>query len=119
MGLFEDVKAAVATKDPAKVRGELQELIGDVDLASLKQRFDSSGLGAKVDSWISNGDNQPATAQDVKTTLGDKLEVLAGRLGIDTDEAAESTAEVLPDVVDTLTPDGKIPATTGIASSST
>jgi uncharacterized protein YidB (DUF937 family) len=118
MGLFEDVKSAVATKDPAKIRAELQELVGDLDLASLKQRFDSSGLGAKVDSWISTGKNLPATADDIKSALGDKLELLAGRLGIGTDEAAESTAEVLPDVVDTLTPEGEVPAATGIAAGS-
>lgn len=118
MGLFDDMKAAVATKDPAKVRAELQELVGDLDLSSLRQRFESSGLGAKVDSWISNGKNLPATADDIKTALGDKLELLAGRLGIGTDEAAESTAEVLPDMVDTLTPDGEVPTSTGIAAES-
>lgn len=118
MGLFDDVKAAVATKDPAKIRGELQELVGDLDVSALKQRFDSSGLGAKVDSWISTGRNLPATAGDITTALGDKLELLAGRLGIGTDEAAEGTAEVLPDVVDSLTPDGKVPESTGIAAES-
>ena len=71
-----------------------------------------------MNSWISNGKNLPATANDIKTALGDKLELLAGRLGIGTDEAAENTAEVLPDVVDTLTPDGTVPESTGIAADS-
>lgn len=62
-----------------------------------------------MESWISNGTNTPATAQDIKKTMDpDKLQAVADRAGVDVDTAAQRAADVLPDVVDKLTPEGKI-----------
>ena len=110
MSLFDDLKAAISTGDTGKLQSQLKDLAGDIDLGSLKQKFESSGLGDKVDSWISTGPNKPASAEDIKKTMDpQKLQALADKQGVDVDTAAQRTADVLPDVVDKLTPEGKVP----------
>jgi uncharacterized protein YidB (DUF937 family) len=110
MSLFEDLKAAISTGDTSKVQSQLKELVGDIDLNSLKQKFEASGLGDKVQSWISTGPNTPATAEDIKKTIDpDKLQAFADKQGVDVDTAAQRVADVLPDAVDKLTPEGKVP----------
>jgi uncharacterized protein YidB (DUF937 family) len=50
-------------------------------------------------------------AADVKDVLDDEeLASIADQLGVSQDEAAEAVAQVLPDVVDQVTPEGKLPA---------
>lgn len=110
MSLFDDLKAAISSGDRSKLQSQLKDLVGDFDVDSLKQKFEASGLGDKVDSWISTGPNQPATAEDIKKTMDpETLQALADKQGVDVDTAAQRTADVLPDVVDKLTPDGKVP----------
>jgi uncharacterized protein YidB (DUF937 family) len=70
----------------------------------------SQRAGDKFDSWISKGENIPASAEDIKAALGDRLDRIAGFFGGDKDKAADETAEVLPDMVDRMTPDGTIPS---------
>ena len=110
MSLFDDLKAAISTGDTGKLQSQLKDLVGDIDLDSLKRKFESSGLGDKVQSWISTGPNTPATAEDIKKTMDpQKLQALADKQGVDVDTAAQRAADVLPDVVDKLTPEGKVP----------
>ena len=69
MSLFDDLKAAISTGDTTKLQSQLEDLVGDIDLSALRQKFEASGLGDKVDSWISTGPNTPATAEDIKKTM--------------------------------------------------
>jgi uncharacterized protein YidB (DUF937 family) len=110
MSTIDTVKQAISTGDTTKLRAQFKELVGDIDLTTLKERFAVSGLGDKMDSWISKGENLPASADDIKAALGDQLDRIAGFFGGDKDRAAEETAEVLPDMVDKMTPDGTIPS---------
>jgi uncharacterized protein YidB (DUF937 family) len=103
------VKQAISTGDMTQLRAQLKEFVGDLDLSTLRERFEVSGLGQKIDSWISKGENLPASADDIKAALGDQLDRIAGFFGGDKDKAAAETAEVLPEMVDKLTPDGTIP----------
>lgn len=113
MSLFDDLKAAISTGDTGKLQSQLKDLVGDIDVSSLRQKFESSGLGDKVDSWISTGPNTPATAEDIKKTVDpQKLQAVADKAGVDVDTAAQRTADVLPDVIDKLTPEGKVPVST-------
>jgi uncharacterized protein YidB (DUF937 family) len=80
--------------------GKLDDLLG---------KFESSGLGDKVKSWVGNGPNEPIEADDIKRALGPKVRDLAAKLGIGEDEAAEELAQKLPDEVDKATPNGVIP----------
>jgi uncharacterized protein YidB (DUF937 family) len=63
-----------------------------------------------VASWIGTGANQPISAEQVQAALGsDPLQQLAGQLGVSRGEAASGLADLLPQVVDKLRPQGTLP----------
>ena len=79
-------------------------------LQKILARLQESGQGAKGQSWVSTGPNEPVDAADVKAALDDQeLAQIAQKLGVSEDEAAAAVAQVLPDVVDQATPDGALP----------
>ena len=83
----------------------------DDDLGRLKSRFESSGLGRKIDSWIGKGDNEQISADEVKQALGqDEVDKVAQNAAVDADQAADEIARELPDAVDKATPEGRIPS---------
>ena len=76
----------------------------------LQQKFEQAGLGGVVASWIGTGANQPITADQLARVLGpDRIAQLAERLGIAPDRAQQVVAQVLPNLIDHLTPNGQIP----------
>jgi uncharacterized protein YidB (DUF937 family) len=79
-------------------------------LADIVKGFESSGLSQLVQSWISTGKNLPASAQQIEQGLGlEKITGLAQSLGLTPDVVKAKLAEILPQVIDKLTPDGVIP----------
>ena len=80
------------------------------DLNGLVQRFESSGLGEKVKSWIGTGPNESISADQIKSALGSELDQLAAKIGIGKDEAADELAESLPNAIDKATPTGSLPS---------
>ena len=79
-------------------------------LQKLLARLQQSGAGAKGQSWVSTGPNEPVDAAEIKQALdGQELAQIAQKLGVSEDEAAEAVAHVLPDVVDQATPAGELP----------
>ncbi|MDE3181621.1 MAG: DUF937 domain-containing protein [Acidobacteriota bacterium] len=84
-------------------------------LSGLVQQFQSNGLGNIVSSWVGNGQNQPISAEQVQSALGsEKIQELAGKAGISPDQAGAGLAQVLPKLIDTLTPGGQIPQVEGV-----
>ena len=80
-------------------------------LGGLLQRFQGAGLGDAVASWVGTGANQSVSPDEVKTALGDgPLRTLAEHAGLDENEAATHLSDLLPQLVDKLTPSGQIPA---------
>jgi uncharacterized protein YidB (DUF937 family) len=86
----------------------LLEKYGD-DLDGLVRKFESSGLGEKVKSWIGTGPNESITADQIKSALGSELDQLAAKVGIGKDDAADELAESLPNAIDKATPTGSLP----------
>ena len=82
-------------------QGGLQNLIG---------QFTSKGLGDVVGSWVSTGKNMPVSGDQLQNVLGkDTISNLASKLGMDNGALTSQLSNLLPDVVDKLTPDGKVP----------
>jgi len=80
-------------------------------LAGLVQAFQSNGLGDIVNSWVGTGKNLPISPEQIKQGLGgDLLGQLAGKAGVSPDAASSQLSSLLPDLVDKLTPGGKIEA---------
>jgi uncharacterized protein YidB (DUF937 family) len=62
-------------------------------------------------SWIASGANLPISAEQIQTVLSSgMLADFAAKLGVDPQVAAGTLAQVLPQVIDHLTPDGQLPA---------
>lgn len=79
-------------------------------IAGLIAKFQQGGLGDVAASWIGTGPNLPISAGQLQGALGgDMLGQLAGRLGISPDAASSQLADVLPGLVDKLTPGGELP----------
>jgi uncharacterized protein YidB (DUF937 family) len=79
-------------------------------LNGLVQAFHQNGLGGLVNSWVSTGQNQAATSDQIQQVLGSgQVQALAQRLGISPEVAASTVAQLLPTVVDKLTPNGSVP----------
>jgi uncharacterized protein YidB (DUF937 family) len=78
--------------------------------AGMIQRFQNLGLGNMIASWLGSGDNMPITATQVQKVFGTtKISALAGKFGISPEAASSKIAELLPTVVDKLSPDGALP----------
>ena len=79
-------------------------------LGGLLERFQQSGHGNVMNSWIGSGQNQPVQPSQLGTVLGpDIIKVLAQRSGLSEDELTRQLSQVLPAVVDKLTPNGRLP----------
>ncbi len=80
-------------------------------VGGLVDKFKQAGLGNMASAWVGNGPNPPVTPDQLKQVFSsDQLKAFAQKLGINPDEATSHLADLLPHVVDHLTPDGKIPA---------
>lgn len=83
---------------------------GNGGLAGLVQAFQDKGLGELIASWIGTGQNLPISADQIKAVLGGgQLGQIAGQLGMNESQAAGGLADLLPQVIDTLTPNGQMP----------
>ena len=80
-------------------------------LGDLIGRFTQSGLGDVIGSWIAHGQNAPISGDQLSNVLGpDTIAQLAQQLGLSHGDAAGQLAQILPQVVDRLTPNGQAPA---------
>jgi uncharacterized protein YidB (DUF937 family) len=79
-------------------------------LAALVQKFQQAGLGEVVASWIATGPNQAISGEQLSRVLGpDALGGVARQLGLDSNDLMGQLAQMLPGLVDQLTPDGRLP----------
>ncbi len=79
-------------------------------LAALVEKFKQAGLGEVVASWISNGPNQAISGEQLGRVLGpDAMGGVARQMGLDSSDLMSQLAQLLPGVVDQLTPDGQLP----------
>ena len=72
----------------------------------------SGGSWARqAQSWVGTGQNEAISREQVQEVLSsDQIAGVAHRLGVSPDRAASVLANVLPGVVDAVTPDGKLPS---------
>ena len=85
-------------------------LLAGGGLNKLLSGFHANGQSSQADSWVGTGPNEPVTAGQVSQVIGDdQIGQIAEKLGVSHDEAAQAIAEVLPQVVDTVSPDGQLP----------
>jgi uncharacterized protein YidB (DUF937 family) len=79
-------------------------------LGGLMERFNQAGLGDVLGSWIGTGQNAPISGEQLGEVLGsDAMGELAAKLGMNQGDAAGQLAQVLPGLIDKLTPHGEAP----------
>ncbi len=119
MGLFDDIKAK-AFGMVGESRGEssgllkgVMEMLADKEgggLGGLVQSFQQKGLGDIISSWIGTGQNFAISPDQIKEGLGsERLQNLAAKAGISPEEVTVKLSDLLPNLIDKLTPDGVIP----------
>ncbi len=79
-------------------------------LSGLVETLKSKGLGDAVSSWIGTGQNQPVSADQIERALGsERVQEIAQKVGIPKEQISSGLATLLPQIIDRLTPKGKLP----------
>jgi uncharacterized protein YidB (DUF937 family) len=75
------------------------------------QQFQQKGMGDLVNSWVSTGENKQISAEQVEQALGsEQVQQFARQTGVSGQQAAGNIAQLLPQLIDNLTPNGQAPA---------
>jgi uncharacterized protein YidB (DUF937 family) len=79
-------------------------------LGDLLKQFQQNGQGEVANSWVSPGPNKSISPGDLAKALGaDQIDNLASQSGLSRDELLTGLSQHLPDVINHLTPDGRLP----------
>ncbi len=102
-GLLDTVKNTIGNSPAATtITGGLGELM---------DQFKNQGAGKTVDSWVGTGPNAEISEKQLENTLGpDLIDGLVKQTGLSRDELLSRLSKTLPEAVDKLTPDGRLPA---------
>jgi uncharacterized protein YidB (DUF937 family) len=80
-------------------------------LGELFKKFQQTGQGHVAQSWIGTGPNDTINPTDLEKAVGiDTLDALSRQTGMSRDQLLTELAKQLPQTVDTLTPQGRIPS---------
>ena len=116
MGLFDEV-LSMAGVGGSQQHGNAVSAIMDYinspqvgGISGLQQKFQEKGMGGVISSWIGTGENQPISADQLQNVLhSDALQAAAQKFGIDPTNLTGMMSQLLPHVVDKLTPNGQVP----------
>ena len=79
-------------------------------LGDLLNQLQQGGHGETANSWVGKGQNKPIAPGDLANALGaDQIQSLSAQSGLSRDELLSGLSQYLPQVVDHLTPDGRLP----------
>jgi len=80
-------------------------------LGGLVQKFEAAGLGSTISSWVGTGENQAVAPDALHNILGsDLVQQMAAKTGLPLDQLLPQIAQHLPQLVDSLTPNGQVPS---------
>jgi uncharacterized protein YidB (DUF937 family) len=79
-------------------------------LAGLAEQFQRNGMGDVMNSWIGKGENMPISADQLSQVLGgDMIGKITQATGMNQGDLLGQLSQMLPGLVDKVTPDGQIP----------
>jgi uncharacterized protein YidB (DUF937 family) len=79
-------------------------------LGALVEQFQRGGMGDIMNSWISTGENQPISPGQLGQVLGsDAVAGMASQLGMGSNDLLGQLSQLLPQAVDRMTPQGRLP----------
>jgi uncharacterized protein YidB (DUF937 family) len=107
-----------APRQPDQKDGGLGGLLGGAStgsilsggLGDLVERFRQSGQAEAAESWVRKGPNQPIAPDELERAIGpDVLATLSQQTGLSRQELLSRLTRTLPEAVDELTPEGRVP----------
>jgi uncharacterized protein YidB (DUF937 family) len=79
-------------------------------LNDLLKQLQQNGQGDVANSWVGTGQNKTIAPKDLASALGaDRINSLMAYSGMSREDMLSGLSKHLPDVVDKLTPDGRLP----------
>jgi uncharacterized protein YidB (DUF937 family) len=79
-------------------------------LGDLMKQLQEGGQSDAANSWVGKGENKPIAPGDLASALGvDQIDAIASQSGISRNDLLQGLSQYLPDVIDHLTPDGRLP----------
>jgi uncharacterized protein YidB (DUF937 family) len=117
MGLLNDIVSMIGNKMGSGQQNSLIEqamaIITNPEtggLSGLIEKFQKNGLGDVVSSWVSTGQNKPISANQISNALGpENITQMASSAGVLENQMSDGLAGIIPQIIDKLTPDGKVP----------
>jgi uncharacterized protein YidB (DUF937 family) len=109
-------QGATGGLDPQMLMGIVMTLVNQAGgLQGLLAKLQAGGLGEASQSWVGTGANQPVAPEQLGSALGpDLMDMIARQMGGNTQQASSTMADLLPDLIDRLTPQGQMPADNGL-----
>lgn len=109
MGLMDSLLNAAASavgsqNNAGQLMMQLVEQSGGI--AGLMEKLQQGGLGDALNSWISNSANQAVSGEQIQNALGGLLGPAAEKFGLDSTQAGNLLANSLPQLINSLTPNG-------------
>ena len=112
-GLLQGSPAAAGAPGAPAASSPAAGLSGGSRLGGLKElldRFRQNNPNSAAQSWVSTGPNQPISASELERALGgERIDWLTAQTGMTKDQLLAGLAASLPDAIDKLTPDGRVP----------
>src|SRR5215469_5533506 len=79
-------------------------------LGGLLKKLEQGGLGNAANSWVGSGQNQPVSPGQLGSALGPSIiKMLAQKSGLPEEELTKQLSQILPGLVDKMTPNGRVP----------
>jgi len=79
-------------------------------LGELLNQLQRAGFGEQAQSWVGRGQNQPLPPEAMEQVFGRKgMSEIAKRAGVSEADATRGLSQLLPEVVDHVTPEGQVP----------
>ena len=111
-----DRAASAGGIDPQVLMGIIGALMNSSGgLSGILGKLQQGGLADAAASWVGTGANQPVSPDALGGALGpDLMGMIAKQLGGNEQQAAGTMADLLPGLIDQLTPQGQLPADNGM-----
>jgi uncharacterized protein YidB (DUF937 family) len=121
MGILDQVIGAVVSGGTGSpIAGALMNVLGGQQtggnvggLQGLVSSFEQAGLGHVIQSWIGTGPNQPVSPNQLQSVFGQsRIDHMANEAGVPPQDFLSQLSQHLPNVVDGMTPNGRLPKDT-------
>lgn len=114
MGILDNLTGSSETKQGGSdIIGTLINMISNNQqggLGGLINSFNKGGLGGIISSWIGTGENQSISDEEVRRGVGEeRISEISKQTGKPPETIIETLKNQLPQFIDKLTPDGKVP----------